>query len=155
MTAAKTISAGGDLKDSKVTLFLYSQNLDVAKLSALLGCTPTHAQEKGQLRRTPHGQGPAPIGLWSLEAPRTVTFEKKIQWLLDSKPASGAIWRRLANSHDVQLRCGIFMHAWNEGFELPAETVVNLGKRRWKLGVDIYSAEGDEIIDAFLRHHNA
>jgi hypothetical protein len=147
---AKTISSGADLNDSQVTLTLYSADIDIPKLTALLGCAPTHSQAKGQLRRPPHGRGPAPIGIWSLEAPKGLRFEAKIRYLLDATPSTVSTWRGLAKTHDMELRCGIFMHAWNEGFDLPAQTVAQLGSRRWKFGVSIYSAEGDEIVEAFL-----
>jgi hypothetical protein len=40
---AKTINSGGDLNDSKASLCVYSPNIDLAKLTTLLGCAPTHA----------------------------------------------------------------------------------------------------------------
>jgi len=147
---AKSINSGGELKDSSVTLTLYSPDINLPKLTALLGCKPTYSQVKGELRHPPHGSGPAPVGMWMLEAPKSRRFEDKIQYLLDATPSKRSIWRRLSTTHQVRLTCGIFMHAWNEGFELPVRAVAELGSREWKLGVDIYSAEGHEIVDAFL-----
>ena len=150
LSRAKTLNSGAPLNDSKVTLALYSPHIDVAKLTSLLGCAPTHAVLKGQVRHPPHGSGPAPVGHWFLEAPKSLSFEAKILYLLKATPSNTALWRRIAKSHDVQLRCAVFLHAWNEGFDLPIETVAAIGARRWKFGVAIYSAEGDEIVEAFL-----
>ena len=147
---AKLISTGGELNDSSVVLCIYSARLDPAKVTALLGCKPTRAHAKGYIRRPPHGSGPAPIGLWCREAPTSLTFEDKVQFLLDATTARTATWRRLAKSHDVQLRCSIFLHAWSEGFELSGRPIAALGARGWKLRVSIYGAEGEEIVDAFL-----
>ena len=133
-----------------MTLCLYSPTMDIAKLSATLRCTPTYAHEKGQLRLPPHGSGPAPVGLWSLDAPKRLGFVEKIQYLLDATPKRVPTWRRLAKNHDVQLRCGLFLHSWNAGFDLPADTVAEIGARGWKFAVDIYGAEGGEVIAAFL-----
>jgi hypothetical protein len=147
---AKFIASGGELKDSNVSLYIYSPELDVAKVTKLVGCRPSHAHAKGAIRRPPHGSGPAPIGLWCRDAPNGLRFEEKIRYVLDITTSRVATWRRLAKTHDVQLRCGIFMHAWCEGFHLPEQTMVALGARQWKLDVAIYSAEGEEIVDAFL-----
>ena len=147
----KALNIGGDLQDSRATLCLYSPKLNVAKVTASLRCAPTNALAKGQLRHPPHGCGPSPVGRWFLEAPRPLGFVEKLQYLLDATPKTVTTWRRLVKNHDVQLRCGIFLHSWNEGFELPAHMVAEIGARGWKLGLDIYSAEGHEILAAFLR----
>ena len=139
------------IHDSSVSLAIYSPRLDVAKVTALVGCRPTRAHAKGHLRRPPHGDGPAPIGLWFLEAPKSLSFEDKIQYLLDRTTSRIATWRRLARGHDVQLRCGIFLHAGCEGFVLPAPMTAAIGARRWKLGVEVFGAEGEEIVDALFR----
>jgi hypothetical protein len=146
----KTLNTGGGLRECKVALFMYSPSIDIPQLTKVLGCAPTHAVAKGQLRHPPHGSGPSPVGLWSLEAPKALGFVEKIQYLLEATPKKLTTWRRLSKSHDVRLNCGIFLHSWNEGFDVPAHTVAEIGARGWKLGVDIYSAEGDEIINAFL-----
>lgn len=150
LRGAKTISSGGPLKDSKVSLCIYSEHIDIAELTTVIGCKPTHTQVKGQIRRPPHGNGPATLGHWFLAAPKRLGFEAKVQYLLDATPSSSAIWRRIEKSHRVQLRCGVFMHSFNEGFELAAETAAEIGKRRWKFLLDIYGAEGAEVLEAFL-----
>ncbi len=150
---AKALSVGGGLKDTAVNLVLYSPELDVAKVTAALGCEPTYAISKGQIRHRPHGSGPAPIGLWDLEAPKPLGFEAKIQYILDATPKATRIWRRLAKDHDIQLRCGIFLRSWSEGFELPAQMVADMGARGWKIGCSLYSAEGNEIVEAFFDEH--
>jgi hypothetical protein len=147
---AKAINSGGDLNDSTVTLCLYSPTINISKLSATLGCVPSHALAKAQMRHPPHGSGPSPVGLWLLEAPKPLRFEEKLRYLLGATPKRTSTWRRLSKSHDVQLRCGIFLHSWNEGFDLPADMLAEIGARGWKLGVSIYSAEGNEIVEAFL-----
>jgi len=148
---AKVIASGGALKDSRVSLVIYSPDLEVANVTRLVGCRPSRAHAKGFIRRPPHGSGPAPIGLWCRNAPNGLRFEDKIRYLLNVTTSRVATWRRLAKTHDVQLRCGIFMHAWCEGFQLPEQTMVALGARKWKLGVSLYSAEGHEIVDAFFK----
>jgi hypothetical protein len=149
LSKAQTIRAGGDLNDSQVSLCVYSPSIDIARITSLLGCAPTRAHEKGQLSR-PKSTMPSRIGLWALDAPSSLRFEEKIQYLLAATAKQPTIWKRLAAGHDVQLRCAIFLHSWNEGFELAAETVAELGKRGWKFSLVAYSAEGDEIVDALL-----
>jgi hypothetical protein len=150
---AKALSVGGELKDTDVSLVLYSPKLDVAKVTASLRCEPTYAISKGQIRHRPHGSGPAPIGHWDLEAPKPLGFGAKIQYILDATPKATSIWRRLAKGHDIQLRCVIFLRSWNEGFELPAQMVADIGARGWKIDCGLYSAEGNEIVEALLDEH--
>lgn len=85
-----------------------------------------------------------------MDAPGRLRFEKKIRYLLDVTTSDLKTWRRIAKTHDVQLRCAIFLHSWNEGFDLPADAVAEIGARLWKFGLSAYSAEGDEIVEAFL-----
>lgn len=146
---AKAITVGGGVSDSEVSLCVSSPSIDLAKVTSLLGCAPTHTHEKGQLP-TPKATRPSTIGLWALDAPTNLRFEQKIQYLLEATTKQVRTWNRLATGHDVQLRCAIFLHSWNEGFDLPAAMVAELGKRGWKFSLAAYSAEGDEIVDAFL-----
>jgi hypothetical protein len=148
LKAATTISAGGDLNDSTVSLCIYSSNIDLPRLTAQVGCAPTHGHRKGE--RPVPGGAPARVGLWALDAPDRLRFEKKIRYLLNVTTSDPGTWRRLAKTHDVQLRCAIFLHSWNEGFDLPAEVVAEMGRRLWKFSLAAYSAEGDEIVEAFL-----
>lgn len=148
LKGAKALSVGGGVNDSTASLCIYSSSIDLRRLTTQVGCEPTHAHRKGEAPVP--GGSPSRVGLWAVDAPGRLRFDKKIRYLLDVTTSDLKTWRRLAKRHDVQLRCTIFLHSWNEGFELPADTVAEMGARLWKFGLSAYSAEGDEIVGAFL-----
>jgi len=145
---AELISIGGPVTDSKVSLVLYSNNIDIEEITKLIGCTPSEAHRVGDIvgkRR------PARIGLWSLNSPRNLSFEQQIQHLIDNTTDKRRIWNRLNEKYDIQLRCAIFMISWNEDFDLHPQLVEEIARRHWKFGISLYSAGGDEIIESFLK----
>jgi len=86
-----------------------------------------------------------------LVAPESLSFTDKLTYLLDKTTHNYQTWDSLALSYDIQLRCSVFLHSWCDGFDIPASVISDIGKRHWKFGISMYSAEGDEIIEAFLK----
>lgn len=141
------ISVGGSIADSIAGLFMYANDIDLDAISSALGVQPTEGIRRGEVVGK---RKPAPVGHWSLEAPADLSFEKKLSYLLGSTTNDASTWDSLSRIHDIQLRCAFFLHSWTEGVELPADVIAEIGKRHWKFGLSVYSAEGNEIIDAFL-----
>jgi hypothetical protein len=148
LKATKSIQAGGDLTDSMASLCIYSTTIDVTALTKTLSCEPTYGYKTGE--PIPQSGKPARVGLWTLKAPDHLRFEEKIRYLLDATTSDPAAWRSIARTHDVRLRCATFLHSWSGGFDLPATMVAAIGRRLWQFGLTAYSADGDEIVDAFL-----
>ena len=144
----EVLDVGGAIIDSRAALCIYSKDIDLQAISFMIGCEPTKAHRRGD------GIGkrkkPAPIGLWSLDAPDGLSFEDKLKYLIKSTTSDHEIWDTLITNHDIQLRCSVFLHSWTEGFEIPADLVAEIGHRHWQFGMSIYSAEGEEILGAFL-----
>lgn len=142
---------------TKVSLYLYSNDIDIKLISTSLGCEPTESHRRGDIieyqrigrdiRRRP----PATVGLWCLAAPDSLSFTDKLTYLLDKTTSNYQTWDSLALSYDMQLRCSVFLHSWHDGFDIPASVIADIGKRHWQFGISMYSAEGNEIIEAFLK----
>ena len=146
-TLPEQLWPGGAVRDSLVELVLYATDIDLDAITAAVGCLPSSALLRGQqVGRRP----PAPIGHWSLEAPNDLRFEEKVVFLLSATTADPHTWQQLAQAHKVQLSCAVFLSSWTEGIELPAAVVADLGRRQWALSLAMYSAEGEEVLDAFL-----
>lgn len=145
---AKSLHVGGPAADSKATLCLYAEDIDIESISTSLGCKPTEAHRRGDVigRRKP-----ASIGLWSLDAPRDLSFEDKLEYLIKTTSSEHGTWDTLAVTNKIQLRCAMFLHSWTEGFDIPAELIAEIGRRHWQVAFSIYSAEGNEVVDAFLK----
>jgi hypothetical protein len=146
---ASTIAVGGDVSDSSASLCIYSQDIDLDAVTRMVGCNPTKSHVRGDLPK-PRSRFPAKTRLWSLDAPPELSFEDKIQFLISGTTNRIANWKSLAPTHNIQLRCAIFLHSWTEGFDLESSVMFEIGRRGWKFGLTLYSAEGEEVVDAFL-----
>jgi hypothetical protein len=151
LNKAKELYVGGDVSDSMVDLYIYSEDIDIPALSKLLECEPTHAQRKGEVIKK---RAPASIGFWCLKSPDNLLLPEKISYLIEKTTCNHAIWDQLNCTHKLELRCAVFLHSWTEGFEVPADITAEIGNRHWKFGMSMYSAEGNEIIEAFLKGNN-
>lgn len=149
-TAPDIIHVGGDAGDVSVKLVLYAQEIDLDAVTAVIGHPSSEAQRRGD----PIGhrkKRPAPIGLWSLSAPERLGFTEQVAYLLAQTTADQAAWDKLASAHDIQLRCAVYLHSWNEAISLVASQLQDIGRRHWSLQLSLYSTEGEEVFDAFLR----
>ncbi|MCA9899730.1 MAG: DUF4279 domain-containing protein [Anaerolineales bacterium] len=147
------ISVGGPSTDSKVTLSIYKDEIDLPALTTLIGCEPTSARRKGEKISGRPKMPPARIGQWFLEAPKELEFAEKVQFLLESTEPNADVWQMIAQSHTIRLSCAIFLHSWTEGFVLSPGIMSGLAAKHWEFSLSMYSAEGDEIVDSFLRNH--
>jgi len=146
---AKALSVGGPVLDSQVSLCIYTEDIDIDALTAMLGIAPTTALRRGDVigkRR------PVPIGRWELEPPDGLGFEKKLAYLADNTPSDPAVWDAIKQGHSIQLQCAVFLSGWTEGFELSEEWIAEAARRHWNLGLSMYSADGNEILNSFLRN---
>ena len=150
LSSTDTIYVGGGSSDSKATLCIYTDNLDPSTLREKIGYLPTRTRLKGEKDTDKPSIPPARTGLWLLDAPKDLSFIQKITFLLEATESDPNVWREIAQSHDIQLRCAIFLHSWTESFSLPREILKELAERGWEFSLSMYSAEGDEIVDAFL-----
>jgi Domain of unknown function (DUF4279) len=147
LKVVKELNVGGSPKNLRANLCIYNQNIDIPLLTKLAGHEPTKSHIKGEIiGRRP----PASIGFWDLQAPAELSFPEKIAYLVQNTSSKKMAWDKIAENNKIQLRCAIFLHSWNEGFDIPADIIAEIGKRHWIFGMSIYSADGNEIIEAFL-----
>jgi hypothetical protein len=71
------------------------------------------------------------------EAPTSA--EELVALLLSRVPRDEAVWAKLSERFDVQLRFGVHMAAWNRGFELSAAIVATIATLRAPILFDIYA----------------
>jgi hypothetical protein len=136
--------AGGPLDEVRVTLGVYGPELDPSEVSELLGCPPTSAHRRGDLRgsaRTPWQQG---AWLLRLEGKAPKVPEELVQQLLLVLPKDEATWGRLRAKHTVRITFGLFTSAWNRGFDLSPVSVAFLATTGARVGFDIYAEVGGD-----------
>jgi hypothetical protein len=147
LKGVKELHVGGSVEESRAGLYIYNKDIDIPLITKLAGREPTESHIKGEVigkRR------PAFIGLRGFEAPSELSFSDKLTYLVKNTSSKKLSWEKIAEKNDIQMRCVIFLHSWNEGFDIPSEIIAEIGKRHWKFGLSMYSAEGNEILDAFL-----
>lgn len=147
---ADAFHVGGSPTDSQATLCIYADDLEPVVVTASINCTPSMARRKGECYPQRPKIRPAPVGQWFLEAPDELSFNEKIRFLLDATCSDGNIWQKLAESHRLELRAAIFLRSWTEGFELSNSTLAEIALRKWSFSLSMYSADGEEALDAFL-----
>jgi hypothetical protein len=131
------------LHRSVAALRISGEELDPAEITDLLGCAPTAGQRKGDvLTGGVAGRSRiAKFGMWSLEASAQEpgSLDTQITELLGRLTPSLEVWSSISQRYDVDLFCGFFMHATNEGLEVSAESLAALGRRGIVLGIDMYA----------------
>ncbi len=137
-------TVGGPVDEVGVCVAVYGEDLDPAEVSAILGCTPTSAHRRGD-RRGPK----SPLykrGAWLLEVRGTTPEgpEELVAKLLGQLRSDEAVWLKLGERYEVQLRFGIHMTGWNRGFDLSAELVERVARLHAKVGFDIYAYGGED-----------
>lgn len=118
---------------------------DATMLTKALGIEPTRAFSAGERMgpRSPLAKN----GIWSLDSPlpESTTLETHLRWLLERLlPAREKILEVLdADSRlSADFFCGLWLNEVNEGLELTATTLSDIGSLRASLGLDIYG-DGD------------
>jgi hypothetical protein len=136
------------VQKSVVTLRIGSDDLIPDEITRLLGATPTQTQVKGEKivgRKTGHVRI-AKMGVWRLHATdrEPEDMDGQIQEILSQTTSDLAVWRSIAEKHEIDLFCGLFLSGSNEGMTVSAKSLAALGERGIEIGLDIYSGRDDE-----------
>lgn len=136
----------GQFDRSAASLRVHGDDLDPSEITALLRCEPSESECRGDVIRYPSGrERVAKFGRWRLEADRSQPEDlvSQIKWLLERVTDDLEVWRRLGNSFEIDIFCGLFMSSTNNGLWLPPDILLMLGLRGIHLDLDVYGG-GDE-----------
>jgi hypothetical protein len=133
---------------SVVSLRISSDDLIPDEITRLLGATPTHTQIKGEKivgKKTGHVRI-AKFGMWRLSASdrEPEDMDGQIREILSQTNSDLSVWRSIAQKHEIDLFCGLFLRVSNEGMTLSPESLSALGERGIELGLDIYSGDDED-----------
>ena len=133
------------LHRSVASIRIMGDNLIPETITTLLGCAPTLAYTKGQIRSTTSTgkEVVAMSGRWSLKAAscKPENIDNQVAELLGKLSSDLSVWMSLSSQYEIDLFCGLFMNESNEGVEISNETLLTLGQRGIKLGLDIYAPD--------------
>src|SRR5438046_9667433 len=130
--------AGGLIDETHVTLAVLGDDLDPDEISTLLRCKPTSAHRRGD--PTPRSGRSYAKGAWlvSMRGKAPIEPEQLLTALLAMLPSDPAVWDGLRQRFTVQLLFGLFLGAWNRGFDLSPAVLERVLKIGTPLGFDIY-----------------
>ena len=132
------------LHKSAASLGFYGDDLDPAKITALLGGEPSAGVRKGGIWLTSLGaEKVAHTGSWRLIADRCepANLDLQISWLLNGLTNELGAWRSLSERYRGRIFCGLFLASGNEGLTLQPETLVRVGERGLLIDLDIYGQD--------------
>ena len=132
---------------SVVALRIFGDDLVPSEVTALLGCEPTTAYSKGDVRigsKTGH-RYIEKTGRWSLSAvdKRPEDLPAQITEILSKLTNDLAIWDQLRSKYKMDFFCGVFMGSSNDGLEFSPDILGQLSARGITLGLDIYDHSDD------------
>jgi hypothetical protein len=132
---------------SAVTLRILGDDLVPSEVTNLLGCAPTKAFAKGDIRIGSRSgrRYIEKTGHWSLKSEdrHPEDIPAQIAEILGKLSKDPAVWAGLQSRFTMNFFCGVFMGSSNDGLEFSAELLGELASRGISLGLDIYdSREG-------------
>lgn len=137
------------LDRSAVSLRISGDDLDPSEIAKALGCEPTVGQRKGHVVTGSKTGISRTIkrGMWLLEVSdrQPEDLDAQIAELLSRLTPSLEVWRFIAERYQVDLFCGLFMRATNEGLGISPASLAALGERGIELGLDIYSPTREDL----------
>lgn len=139
---------------SRASLRISGDLLVPDKISRMLGCAPTSAQQKGEaiIGRASGQVRIARTGMWRLvaEAREPEDLCGQIDEILGKLTNDREVWLEISRDFCVDMFCGLFMASGNDGISLLPGHLLKLGERGIELAFDLYDsidrrpmAEGD------------
>ena len=132
----------GIAEQSVVSLRIFGDDLVPSEVTTLLGCEPTNACAKGDIRvgSKTGNKFVEKTGRWSLSAEdrHPEDIPAQILEILGKLPEDPATWGVLRSRYTMDFFCGVFMGSSNDGLEFPPEILGALFSRGISLGLDIY-----------------
>ena len=131
---------------STMTLRFFGDDLDPNEITSRLGCQPTVGAKMGEVWTTARGaEKIARTRTWRLDANtmRPSDLNAQVAELLAPLNDDLSVWIDLTVRYKADVFCGIWMEQSNEGTDLSAKTLRNLGARGLPLEIDIYDPSPD------------
>lgn len=134
----------GTADHSIVSFRIFGDDLAPSEVTSLLGCEPTKAFAKGEVRvgSKTGNRYVEKTGRWSLAAEdrRPEDIPAQISEILSKLSKDPAAWALLRSRFTMDFFCGVFMGTSNDGLEFSPELLEKLSSRGISLSLDIYDA---------------
>lgn len=128
--------------ETRLTLRIVGNDLIPGEITKLLGGSPGFAHRRGEKISGKQGQSrTTKFGAWMRTARvnRSGDLDQQVHEVFSGLTKDADIWRDLAKTYEVIVYCSLFLDETNEGTELSPETMLMLGSRGIRIGLDIYA----------------
>jgi hypothetical protein len=134
------------LHKSVATLRIGGDALKPDAVSKLLGCQPSFAFAKGDIKPSKIRPIVRKSGMWALEATKRQPddLDAQITEIFSRLPADLAVWARLRQDFDMDIFCGFWMRESDEGMTVSVGTMKILSERGIRLGFCLYAPLPDD-----------
>jgi len=133
------------ISKTKATLRIQGEDLIPEDITNMLGCQPTHSQEKGEalVGKNTGRKREAKFGMWRLSASAEIPgdLNAQITEIISMLSQDINCWIELSDNYDIDLFCGLFMEKGMEGIDISAKNLKALGQRHIELSLDIYGPD--------------
>lgn len=122
----------------RVSLRIRGDTLDPDFLTQQLGVAPDFSATKGQEVSRDGRTSESETGMWVYRAdvPPDTDLGDAILKLLDALPDDTVLWEELVDAYQVEVFCGVFLQADNQGATVDADAMSALGRRGLTLSFD-------------------
>ena len=136
--------AGGEIDECSVSLRFFGNDLDPNLMTTIMGIDPTISYRKGDIFHGKISDRIQTTGSWRYTTHKSteIGLEEQINNLFNILPTDLDVWRDL-KKFDPDLFCGLWLKEWNRSIDLSSDTLMKIGERGLRIGIDIYF-DGDE-----------
>jgi hypothetical protein len=132
---AGTVWFGGPIPWFSIAIEITGDDLEVEKITSLLGVSPTQQQKRERL------------GRWSLQLRPGETDEWDVaeaaKLLIAKVPADQALWKSISSRAKVRLSVGLSLETYNQGLSIDPALSRLLADREMQLDFDIYAGKNE------------
>ena len=142
-----TYLCGGEIDAGEFSLSIWSEALDPAEITQLLGVKPTEQYRRGDFNST--GEVQFKHGSWELSTGRLdfrngKSCEESFDSFVRSLPDLPEAWNRIATAHTARVTMVLWMRTWNREFDLSSFALGELAKRHLSVHIDAYLEADDK-----------
>ena len=134
------------IAQTKACLRIFGDDLNPDEVSEMLAASPTQSARKGAVRG---GQSQRQYieksGSWRFKVPdkQPGNLDAQIQQIFASLTSDISVWSDLSSRFRIDIFCGLFMDAGNEGLEICPGTLQAMGQRGVTMSLDVYDPTPD------------
>jgi|SRR5579863_3253617 len=138
---------GGEIDEGEFYVSIWSESLNPATLTELLGVQPTESYRRGEFSK--NGKIQYKHGSWMYSTGRRSfrqgkSCEESFDDFMRNFPGDAEVWSQILAEYDAKVSIVLWMKTWNREFDLSAFALNELGRRNLSVHIDTYLDSEEE-----------